>query len=358
MKLNVLEFCLSPDLGGLELFLVSCYEHFKKHSNCKVLIAPDKKLDNYMQDIQKDYLKRSRLFLLPNAFKLAKYIDKNDIDIIHFHWTKDMPLVVLGQVLSKKKPKIVQSRHMGMTRFKDDFYHKFLYKNISLIHTVANKVKEQVQRYVPKDVCPQVEVVHPGTKAKTIEPLILENLKQKYSITDEFIVGIIGRIEDGKGQHLVIEAVAKLKELNIKALIVGNVMDELYLDGLKAKLKEFDIEDKVIFTGFTKDVDAHMSLCDAVVLATENETFGLVVIEAMANKVCMIATNRGGPLEIIEDGKDGLLFDRSSDELAKKIELLYKDKDFKEKIAIGGYEKVDRMFNKDVQMQKLFDTIK
>ena len=62
------------------------------------------------------------------ALKLAKFIDNNDIDIIHFHWTRDIATVILAKLISKKNPNVLQSRHMTMTRFKDDFYHNFLYK--------------------------------------------------------------------------------------------------------------------------------------------------------------------------------------------------------------------------------------
>jgi len=357
-NLNILEFCLSPDLGGLELFMVNCFNDFKTKTNCKVIVAPDKKLDNYIDNKDKFHIKRNKLFPIFPALKLAKFIDNNDIDIIHFHWTKDIATVVLAKVLSKKKPKIIQTRNMTMTRFKDDFYHKWLYKNISTMHAVTYQVKEQLTKFIPSDIRPKVEVVYMGTEEKTIENDKLEKLKKQYNLTNEFIVGIVGRIEEVKGQYLVIEAIAKLKDLNIKAMIVGHTMDEEYLDGLKQKVKDLDIEDKIIFTGFTKEVDEHMCLFDTNILATPKETFGLVVIEAMVNKVCMIATNNGGPLEIIDDGKDGLLFDRSSEDLASKIKMLYNDVEYKNKLAEAGYVKAKDMFDRDKQSNKLYETIK
>ncbi|HIP30478.1 MAG TPA: glycosyltransferase family 1 protein, partial [Sulfurospirillum arcachonense] len=130
-KKNILEFCLSPDLGGLELFMLSCYENFKEKSSCKVMIAPNKKLDNFIEDKDKFHLKRNKLFPLIPALKLAKFIDEHEIDMIHFHWTRDIATVVLAKTLSNRKPKIMQTRNMTMTRFKDDVYHKWLYKNIS-----------------------------------------------------------------------------------------------------------------------------------------------------------------------------------------------------------------------------------
>ena len=130
MGKNILEVCLSPNLGGLELFTFHCYHSFVKKTTCKVVLAPDKKLDKYLKCEDKFYLKRNKFFPFVPALKLAKYIDENNIDIIHFHWTKDMITVVLAKLLSLKKPQIIQSRHMGMTRFKDDIYHRWAYKNI------------------------------------------------------------------------------------------------------------------------------------------------------------------------------------------------------------------------------------
>ena len=125
MAKKILELCLSPDLGGLELFMVSCYNYFKTKTNCKIVVAPNKKLDDYLKD--KILIKRNKFFPFIPALKLAQVIDKNSIDIVHFHWTKDMPTIILAKLLSKKKPKVVQTRNMHITRFKSDFYHKFLY---------------------------------------------------------------------------------------------------------------------------------------------------------------------------------------------------------------------------------------
>jgi glycosyltransferase involved in cell wall biosynthesis len=248
---------------------------------------------------------------------------------------------------------------MTMTRFKDDFYHKWLYKNIDTMHAVTYQVKAQLEKFIPQDIRPKVEVVYMGVEEKNIDSDRVLSLRESYSLSDldTFIVGIVGRIEEGKGQYLVIEALSQLKELNIKAMIVGHTMDDGYLSGLKQRVRELNIEDKVIFTGFTKEVDAHMSLFDVNVLATPRETFGLVIIEAMVNKVCMIATNNGGPLEIIEDEKDGMLFDRTSDDLAKKIYKLYTNKEYKNNLAQAGYTKAKEMFDSRVQGDRLFEVL-
>ncbi|MDA7818345.1 glycosyltransferase family 4 protein [Sulfurimonas sp.] len=356
---NILEICLADGLGGLELFTSTCYEYFKRKTNCKIIVDPRFKLSDYINSDNPDlsYIVRNNKFAILPAFKLAKFIDENDIDIIHIHWIKDMITVILAKLISKKRPNIVYSRHMNMTRFKDDIYHKWLYRQISLIHTVSEQVKEQAIKFIPSDVRPKVEAIHLGIDEPTIDTNRVEELKNKYKLEDSFVVGIVGRIESEKGQYIVIEALDKLKELNIKLIIVGHTMDENYLTELKQKIKNLDLEDKVIFTGFTREVNEHLKLLDTMILATKKETFGLVVIESMINNTPVIATNAGGPLEIIDNMQDGLFFDRSVEDLVSKIKLLYDDENLRKSLCNGGYQKIKKKFDSKIQMGKLYNYI-
>jgi glycosyltransferase involved in cell wall biosynthesis len=355
-KKNILELCLSPDLGGLELFMISCYEHFKNYTNCKIIIQKNSKLDQNIKD-SAFYIKRYRLFPFISAYKLAKYIDRHDIDIVHLHWTKDILIAVLAKLISQKKPKLIQTRNMHMTRFKSDFYHRWLYKNIDIIHAVTNQVKNQLKKFIPKDISPKLEMVYMGVKNKSLNKGTVDKLRSRYNIKDSFVVGIIGRIEDQKGQYLVIEALNKLKELNMTVLIVGHSMDKIYMDQLEQKVKDYKLKDRVIFTGFTKDVYEHIKLCSCTILATPKETFGLVIVESMINRVPVIAVANGGPLEIIENGVDGLLFNRDSKDLANKIEYLYSNSEITNNVANNGYKKVVNMFNANIQLDKLYGVL-
>jgi glycosyltransferase involved in cell wall biosynthesis len=93
------------------------------------------------------------------------------------------------------------------------------------------------------------------------------------------------------------------------------------------------------------------------VLATQHETFGLVVIEAMAQGIAVIATAKGGPLEIIDDGVDGLLFDGSSEDLSAKIELLCSDVELREQLIEKAQEKVSEKFDKQKQLSELYNVL-
>lgn len=357
MSRNILELCLSPDLGGLELCVVDYFQFFQTQTNSYLCVAPEKKLDGFVEDAHKFTLKRNKFFPIIPALKLAKIIDGKEIDIVHFHWTRDIATAVLAKLLSKRKPKLVQSRHMTMTRFKSDFYHKWLYDKIDTIHAVTFQVKEQLEKFIPYVIRPKIKMVYLGVKEPNADMQKVNQLQKQYELQDTFVVGIVGRIEEGKGQYLLIEALKKLENLNIKVLIVGHSMDENYLASLQKKVQEYGLSDRVVFSGFTKDVNEHIKLCNVTVLATPKETFGLVVIESMINKVPVIATANGGPLEIIDDGVDSLLFDRTSEDLAIKIEMLYSSGKLRDMLSNNGYKKVKEKFDKETQMKKMYEVL-
>lgn len=362
---NILEVCLSPDLGGLELYMSNCSKYLSKEFNVYNVISKNSKLENYFKNEKNSFLlKRKSSFSLFLALKLAKIIDKQSIDIIHLHWTKDIPIVVFSKKLSKRKPKIVQTRHMTMTRFKNDFYHKFLYKNIDTIICVTKALQEQVDKFIPKDIRPKTEVIYIGAKTseKLKENEILK-FKDSLKVNDSFMLGLVGRINEFKGQHLLIEAMNLLKEkkLNIKAYIIGHTMNEEYLEKLKQKVIKYELDEQVLFVGFTKEPSKFMQACDVVLMTSKNETFGLVTIEAMRNGTAVIASNSGGVLEIIDDEKTGLLFEsRNYEDLALKIEMLYTDDILREKLAYLGQKKAEEQFDSEKQFEKLntlFETI-
>ena len=361
---NILEVCLSPDLGGLELYMSKCVKQLSKDFNIISTIAKNSKLEEYFLSKDDKYytLKRKSSFSLINAFKLAKIIDSNNIDIIHLHWTKDLPIVVLSKVFSKRNPKIVQSRHMTMTRFKNDFYHKFLYKNIDLMIAVTKELEKQLIKFIPNDIRPKIEQVYLGAQCSSkYSKEEIESFKEEIEAKDSFVVGLIGRINEFKGQHLLIEAIKILKEkdLDIKAFFVGHPMKEEYLLELKDRLKSYNLENDVKFLGFTNEPHKFMQACDCVIMASKNETFGLVTIEAMQMGTAVIGANAGGVLEIIDDKETGLLFEsQNSKDLALKIEELYLNSILREKLEKNGEQKATESFNNDIQFEKLIKVLK
>ncbi len=292
------------------------------------------------------------------AKKLANIIDKENVEVIHIHWTKDIPFVVLAKILSKKKPKIVQTRNMTMTRFKDDFYHRLMYKNMDLLLPVTYQVKNQLKKFIPEDICPKIEVLYMGSdKSKMLNIDEVYKLKEELAFDNKsFNLGMVGRINEAKGQHLLIKAVDILAQqgMSVNAYFVGHAMEKSYLDILNQDLKNRGLENRIHFLGFMKNPHHFYQVCDAIVLASKRETFGLVLIEAMQVGTAVIGANSGGVLEIVDDEKTGLLFESENCEsLASSIEKLINNKELTLSIAKRGQDKCKEKFSNELQFEKL-----
>jgi glycosyltransferase involved in cell wall biosynthesis len=121
--------------------------------------------------------------------------------------------------------------------------------------------------------------------------------------TSTLTLGVVGRLAPWKGQHVFLEAFAV-------ARLVGTALfgEEDYEAELRSLVDRLGIGERVEFRGFREDVSEELAELDVLVhCSTSPEPFGQVVVEGMAAGLPVIAAAAGGPLEIIEDGVDGIL---------------------------------------------------
>jgi glycosyltransferase involved in cell wall biosynthesis len=157
-------------------------------------------------------------------------------------------------------------------------------------------------------------------------------LREELGVSDSApMFGLFGRIVPWKGAAEYVEAAALvLKELpDARALVVGDRSDgeEGYADAVRERTHQLGIGDRVLFTGFRPDVADLMRACDVVVHASlGREPFGLVVAEALSTGTPVVASDRGGPTEIVDQGETGFLVDpRDARAMADTILRLLRD---------------------------------
>jgi glycosyltransferase involved in cell wall biosynthesis len=180
----------------------------------------------------------------------------------------------------------------------------------------------------------RVRVVNPGVdivrfdKSRGRNP---EELREALGLPrDERIVGMVARLQRWKGVHTLIEAMPNVIAgfPDVRCVIVGGKHDlePEYASFVESRISELGLTDRVLIAGFQENVPEWMQAMDVVVHASDNEPFGMVVIEAMALGKPVVSVNRGGPLEIITNGVDGLLVPHGdSGELAEAIVGLLAD---------------------------------
>lgn len=364
--MNVLELCLSAGLGGLELYVFRSSEALQNspsnNNTVTAVLRQNSKLDNYYKEHSAFNIRYIKHFFSPlpllNAWKLATIIDNNNIDVIHMHWGKDLPLAAFAKVFSRRKPALVYTRQMMITRAKDDFYHNFLYRQLDLMLTITKELEGLCKKFIPL-FADKITTLYYGVKQpkEMLDDNSIQQQRASLNFSDsDFIAGLIGRLEQSKGQHLLIDAIhtAKNNGHEIKALIVGHEMNHGYRDTLKEQAKKAGVLDNITFQDFTSEPQQLMQLCDCVVLASGQETFGLVLPEAMRAGVAVIGSNSGGVPEIIDHETTGLLFEtKNADSLHQQLERIYLDPAFKNRLAQLGKQNADQRFDNDKHFRQL-----
>ena len=164
------------------------------------------------------------------------------------------------------------------------------------------------------------------------------------------VVGIVGRLQRWKAQHRLIEALALLRATGreLHGLIVGgdaHGLEPEYGSFLRRLVRQRRLADAVSFTGHVPSTAGYFQLMDVSVCASAKEPFGLVLLESMAVEVPVVAVDSGGPSEIVEHGRSGLLTPTNDPEqLAPAIARLIDDPALRRRLAVEGRERFRSRF--------------
>jgi glycosyltransferase involved in cell wall biosynthesis len=151
-----------------------------------------------------------------------------------------------------------------------------------------------------------------------------EALRTEFQVaTDHALVGTIGNINAMKGHDYFIEAAGRIKQRrpNTTFLIVGRQLDTAsdYWGKLQALLDRLGLRDDVIFTGFRTDIARILNALDVFVLPSILESCPVVVLEAMAMKVPVVATDVGAVSELIGTGTGFLVPPQDAGAIAEAV---------------------------------------
>jgi len=162
---------------------------------------------------------------------------------------------------------------------------------------------------------------------------------------DDFVVGVIARLEKGKGHETLMEAAKIILQEHslVKFLIVG---DGTLRAPLEALAKCLGIDRHLVFTGFRYDVAEILKAVDLVCVPSFYEGMGRIVLEAQASGKAVVATRAGGIPEIVEEGKTAILIEpKNPYALAQAVLKLAKDSCLREEIGKAGSVFVDTRFS-------------
>jgi len=177
-------------------------------------------------------------------------------------------------------------------------------------------------------------------------------------------IGIVGRLAHWKGQHVFLDAAARVRELfpAVRFQIIGAALfgEEAYEKDLRAQAMTLGLDGAVEFTGFRDDVPQLIEGLDILVHASiMPEPFGQVVVEGMAAHTPVVATDGGGPREIVVQGETGLLVPMGdAAAMAGALLLLLEDPALRRRMGEAGARRVAEKFTIErtaARVQEVYD---
>lgn len=159
-----------------------------------------------------------------------------------------------------------------------------------------------------------VRVIHPGIDTDGTLPQHGESDRTRAALgipAGAPVVGIVGRLQRWKGMHVLVEAMPAVlrSHPNAHAVIVGgeHPLEPGYRAELERRIEDLRLPGRVHLAGYQPDARAWIAGFDVAVHASDDEPFGIVVLEAMSLGRPLVAGAGGGPSEIVRDGVEGFL---------------------------------------------------
>ncbi len=342
--MNILQILPELNVGGVETGTIDLAKYLVRLGHKAVVVSGGGELVRELEacgaiHYQLPVHKKSFFSILKNVPRLEEIIRKEKIDIVHAR--SRVPAWIAYFASRRTGCVFITTCHGYYSKHPFSYVMAWAKRVIVLSNVIARhmiddfSLSQERIRLIPRSVdLEKFKYIRPDQKRK-----------------GDFNVGIIGRITPIKGHLYFIKAMAKLAKSipQLKIWIVGDVpaYRGAYKEELQILVKRLGLDNCTQFLGTQRDIPAILTYLDLLVMATTTqEAFGRVIIEAQASGVPVVATKVGGVIDIIEDGKTGLLVSPSDpDSIAEAAMRIFKSKELASSLSEAAYKKVTEKYN-------------
>lgn len=257
--------------------------------------------------------KRGRKNILSTFAFLRSHINTFRPDIVHSHlliWS------LLVSFIKNRDIKHIYTQHINRLRY--PLIHKFyLNKIIDKYISICDEATSDFKKSISEDkICKIVN----GIDLNKFNTFKRQNTQRD---NDIFKMIMVSRLEPQKNHEMTIRVLKKLKDIRPQLKFSLSIVGEGSLSKqLKVLVDDLNINDKISFLGTREDVSDLLSKHHLFLLSSDFEGFSIALIEALASKINILATNVGGNDEILGYGKFGYLIDKNDYDAYLKM-LLY-----------------------------------
>ena len=270
---------------------------------------------------------------LRSAWMMAKILKPETDCAVHAHNFKEaFTAAYARQILGRKDIRLVMCRNLTR-KGKNSMLYRWLYRQLDCIVFDSQLAMDEFLSTNPTIDHSKLMVIFNAIVLP--EGLVAKDVRAEFGIPeDETVIMCHGRLDPEKGQNVLIEAAALLRDEKFRIVLVGRGSDE-YTKSLKTLIHEHQLDNKVVLAGFRTPVLPYVAGCDIGVLPSiVPEGCSLAAQEHMSQGHPIIATNNGGQREYIVDGKNGLLVPPNDPEsLANALRKLLHDKDLRKQLG-------------------------
>jgi glycosyltransferase involved in cell wall biosynthesis len=353
-KMNILYVSSKKSWGGVVNWMAKTAMALEKRGhNVFIISHPNSRLTkNSTPGIKIIEKKLGPLFNPFMIFYIVKFIKKNKINLLVTNIDKE---VGIGGIAAKICG-IPNIRRVGReddlsNKFRLKWDHKLLVtKCIVPCDFISTKVTEQ---YSWLNKC-DFKTIYNGKNIPTISESEKDKFKKKFNVSEgERVIGITCQLTEIKFVENLINAFGTLckSEDNLKLIIAGEGNQKDKLIDLANKL---NLEDKIVFAGYTNDAFLFASIYDIATLVSKVEGFPNSIVEYLAVGKAVVVTDVGGNSEIIKDNYNGFLVPFNDENaLVEKITILLNDSNKKKEFEDKAIETIVSNFTEDKMVENI-----
>ena len=357
--MRILHISSAKTFGGGERHLVDlCRGLTERGHEVFVVLRPSNIWQERLDFLPPDNIFHSSIrnaFGIFSAQKIANFVNRKNVEIVHAHVARDyIPASLVCRI--SKNAEFVLTRHV---LFPMKSFNKFALRNLTRAIAVSNAVEMNLRNIFPAE---KIKIISNGINTKTLTDQNRQKLREEFRFLhnipfDAHLVGTIGELKELKGQRdFVLAANETAKSIdNSFFVVVGkdNSNNQQFRRDLKRLVKVFNLKERFLFLDWVEDMQTLLAALDIFVSASHSESFGLAILEAMANKTAIVATETEGAKEILRDRETALLVPlKEPVKLAEAVETLLGDPEKRAFLAKNAQIFAEKYFSLDEMIDK------
>lgn len=280
---------------------------------------------------------------------LRRYIAENDPDVIHCHRGKDHWIAVAATLLKRYRRPIVRTRHVVVPVKNHALNRWLLCKKTHAILAVSDKAADSLSAFACRS---QVKTIYSAVDTDRFRPdrRSDEWRKEVGCGPGSLLVGLIGRFQNIKGQHIFLEAASRVARTfpNARFLLSGAGPPHK-IEHLQRQAERLGMSERVVLRNWIENIEVAVASLDiGVVASLGSEGSSRITFEYMASGVPVVATMVGGIPEILRGEKAGVLVEPGNPEaLADALSQLLESEEQRRSLTASALALIHEKYTYD-----------